>query len=180
LEDKIGRKIREIRKQKGITLEKLSDVTGLSYSFLSNLENGKHSITVANLSRIADVLNVGMVHFFELSQEDKKPVLIRDAERLFVSEDKVIFKGLSPREAQLFRTFYIKFEEGSDYSPNKMHSHMPGEEQVLVLDGILGVIVKGEEFKLEKGDSLFFRSEEEHEFFPIEKPTRFLLIRSHY
>ncbi len=50
-----GRAIKEQRKERGYTQQQISDITGLSVSFLSDLENGKQtcelekSIQVANL-----------------------------------------------------------------------------------------------------------------------------------
>ena len=51
----IGMRIRKLRKIRGITLEKLAQETGMGYSYLSELENNKHSISINNLVRRSSV-----------------------------------------------------------------------------------------------------------------------------
>jgi transcriptional regulator with XRE-family HTH domain len=60
----IGTRIRKLRKKHNVTIQELCNKTGLSYSFLSNLENNKHSITVSNLSKIANFFKVELSYFF--------------------------------------------------------------------------------------------------------------------
>jgi len=49
----VGKKIRRLRLARGISLQKLAEETHMSYSYLSGLENGRHSITLTNLQRLA-------------------------------------------------------------------------------------------------------------------------------
>lgn len=51
-------RIREIRDSKGITIERLSEMTGLSVSYLSRLEGGGRNLSVKNLTVIAAALDV--------------------------------------------------------------------------------------------------------------------------
>lgn len=51
-------RIREIRDSKGITIERLSDLTGLSVSHLSRMERGARNLSVENLTIIAAALGV--------------------------------------------------------------------------------------------------------------------------
>lgn len=60
----IGLRIRELRQQRGQTLEQVASETGLSVSFLSILERDKVSVSVDNLERLAAHFQVHMVHFF--------------------------------------------------------------------------------------------------------------------
>lgn len=51
-------KIRELRKKKGMTLEKLSDKTGISIGYLSHLERGsRENPTITVMEKIAYALN---------------------------------------------------------------------------------------------------------------------------
>ena len=45
----IGKKLRALRKIRGISLQQMARETGMSYSYLSGLENGKHSVSITNL-----------------------------------------------------------------------------------------------------------------------------------
>lgn len=50
--------IREIRREKGFTQRQLSDATGIDQASISRMENGKQSITVDYLQRIARAMKV--------------------------------------------------------------------------------------------------------------------------
>jgi len=54
-----------IRDKKGVSLEKLSEMTGISKSTLNNIENGKVSPKIIQLELIAKALNVHINDLFE-------------------------------------------------------------------------------------------------------------------
>ncbi len=57
---KIGTRIRAIRCQRGLTQEQLAEKTGVSWSAISNLERGKHMVSIERLLDIATALDVGL------------------------------------------------------------------------------------------------------------------------
>ena len=57
----IGSKIKKYRKEKKYTLKNLSEQTGLSIGFLSQLERGITTIAIDSLANVADVLGVEMI-----------------------------------------------------------------------------------------------------------------------
>ena len=61
----IGSKIKKYRKEKKYTLKNLSEQTGLSIGFLSQLERGITTIAIDSLANVADVLGVEMMDFFD-------------------------------------------------------------------------------------------------------------------
>ncbi len=54
----VGARITELRKQRGYTREKLSELADVSVQFLADIEKGRKSMTVATLKRIANALLV--------------------------------------------------------------------------------------------------------------------------
>ncbi len=54
----IGRLIRQKRKSDGLTLEEAAAVCGVSYAFLSALENGKETVRLNKLLQVANCLGV--------------------------------------------------------------------------------------------------------------------------
>ena len=54
----VGARITEMRKQRGYTREKLSELADVSVQFLADIEKGRKSMTVAPLKRIAAALLV--------------------------------------------------------------------------------------------------------------------------
>mgnify|MGYP002388696975 CR=1 FL=1 len=74
----IGLRIRELRQQRGQTLEQVAAETGLSVSFISMLERDKVSISVDNLEKLANYFQVHMVHFFRNEAASPVQVTRRD------------------------------------------------------------------------------------------------------
>ncbi len=63
--NEIAEKIRNLRKEKNLTLKDLGEKTGLSISFLSQVENSSSSLAITSLKKIADALNVPITYFFK-------------------------------------------------------------------------------------------------------------------
>lgn len=73
----IGKNIRQIRKSKNMSINKLSKISGVSLGFLSDIENGKTNPSLDTLEKIAIGLQVEMKDFFEhnssqINKEDSK------------------------------------------------------------------------------------------------------------
>ncbi len=55
---KIGDNIRTVRKQRGYSQEEFADIAGFSRSYYTEIETGKRNISVLNLIKIIEALNV--------------------------------------------------------------------------------------------------------------------------
>lgn len=56
--------IKAVRKQKGITQQRLSEASGIDQSSISRMENGKQGISLDNLYLIANALEVSIESLF--------------------------------------------------------------------------------------------------------------------
>ena len=61
----LGRRIREIRKTKGLTQEQLSDLVNIEQKHVSRIEMGKNAPTIDRLEKLSTVLNVPLREFFD-------------------------------------------------------------------------------------------------------------------
>lgn len=66
---KIGRKIRTIRKQKGMTQFILSQGCGLNQNYISDIENGKRNLTLLRLFDIAKALDINVKDLFQYTKK---------------------------------------------------------------------------------------------------------------
>lgn len=66
----VGLRIKELREQKGITVNKLANLAGISQSYLRDVELGKKNPTVETLSYFCDALGVSMKYFFDDNTDD--------------------------------------------------------------------------------------------------------------
>ena len=61
----VGTKIRELRKERALTLKQLANKTGLSVSLISQIELGKSAASVSTLHKLSAALRVTMAYLFE-------------------------------------------------------------------------------------------------------------------
>lgn len=64
--ENIYERIRSLRVSMNMTLKDLSEKTGLSVSFLSQVERGNSSLAITSLQKIADVFKVSMSSFLKI------------------------------------------------------------------------------------------------------------------
>ena len=56
----LGKVVRELRESLGLSQEKLAEKTGISYQYLSSIENGKENFTIGVLESLATSLNTSI------------------------------------------------------------------------------------------------------------------------
>lgn len=151
--------MKRARLAKGMTLRELSDITGLSPAFLSEVETGKANPTLDSLRRIAKGLGLSL---FDLLTEDRTFVKIVRANerRVFTVADYNVQYELvsdlvpSPRSEVVI----CWLDPGACTSDEPLSHGMPGgsEEIALVLTGSIEVHINNETHRLNEGDSIRF------------------------
>ena len=155
----LGERIRRIRAQRELTLEKLAQSTGLTISFLSQAERNAVSPSVESLQKIARALGTRVGAFFE-EEEAKELTLVRKAQRPRAVDGKT----RSTIETLASGLLNIKMEPrlltldvGGEWSEE--FSVRAAEVFGFVLEGKVDVMRgKEERLSLEKGDSVYLKS----------------------
>ncbi len=65
----IGKRIRDIRTQAGITQEKLAELSGVSSNFISQIERGRNKCSLETISNLSSALNVPLYMSFSTSKK---------------------------------------------------------------------------------------------------------------
>lgn len=158
--DEISNKIKDLRLQHSLTLKDISAKTGLSVSFLSQVERGTSSLAITSLKKIADALGVPITYFFE--SESNLNYLVR-------AKDQKHFqlKGSEFTYARLAGEFNGRSLEPLlvTLSPHQKKTQQfghPGEEFYYVLKGAACFTIDGEEYFMRQGDSIHFPSSCKH------------------
>ena len=68
-----GMRIKELRKNSGLSQEELAEQVEISSKYLSRVEMGQHFPSIDTLVKLADVLNVELKDFFEFTHETPNP-----------------------------------------------------------------------------------------------------------
>lgn len=64
IKQKLGKRIRKLREEKGFSQEKLAELCGLHRTYVSTVELGKRNISLVNIEKIANALNCQIKDFF--------------------------------------------------------------------------------------------------------------------
>ncbi|WP_050636644.1 helix-turn-helix domain-containing protein [Candidatus Stoquefichus sp. SB1] len=62
-----GKRVKELRLQKGISQEKLANIAGVDRTYMTQVENGKRNISIENVRKICIALNVSISDFFDVN-----------------------------------------------------------------------------------------------------------------
>lgn len=63
--EKVGNRIRELRKETGLSQEKFAAKIGMDRTYFASVELGKRNISIVNLEKIAEGLNVSLGKLFD-------------------------------------------------------------------------------------------------------------------
>src|SRR6266566_2909153 len=157
----VGERLRALRRLRRATLRTVAQRSGLSESFLSQVERGHSSASIASLRRIADALGVTMADLFEPDGLPGPRVLRRD-ERPALSFGILGRKLLlTPRPLHHLEVFAGELDIGGSTGAQP-YAHGDSEELFVVLSGTVQLELGGELHELESGDSIDYRSSTPH------------------
>jgi transcriptional regulator with XRE-family HTH domain len=157
----VGERLRSIRRLRRATLRTIADRAGVSESFLSQVERGKASASIASLRRIATALGVSVADLFEPSVTPAPRVLRRD-ERPSLAFGILGRKLLlTPRPLDHLEVFVGELDVGGSTGA-EAYAHGDSEELFVVLAGNVQLELGGNMHELEHGDSIEYRSSTPH------------------
>lgn len=70
-----GKRIREIRKAKGISQEKLALIAQIDRSYMGKIERGEFNLTLSKIYQLSEALEVDVCEFFIPVESSKKPII---------------------------------------------------------------------------------------------------------
>jgi len=161
VEIELGERIRGLRSERKFSLRDLAERSGLTASFISQVERGRAIPSIASLGRLGTVLGVPVGRFFEPAPATGQ--LVRRDERR-----TIVLRGLGEIDeyvtadpAGKLQVAITTFEVGGR-SAEVSFVHESDEECVLVLEGRLEVVVGGDRYVLEPGDAVTYSPQTPH------------------
>ena len=88
----LGARIKELRKNKGLTQQQLAELIDIDSKHLSKIEVGSSYPSLYNLEKITKVLNIKMQDLFNFEHHKNKEILIADITELLNSADEKSLK----------------------------------------------------------------------------------------
>jgi transcriptional regulator with XRE-family HTH domain len=157
----VGERLRVLRGFRRLTLRAVADRSGLSESFISQVERGRSNASIGSLKRIADALGVSMADLFG-PDDTPRPEVLRHADRPALSFGVLGRKFLlTPRPLKHLEVFAGELEVGGS-TGEQPYAHGDSEELFVVLSGSVQLELGGEVYELGRGDSVDYRSSTPH------------------
>jgi transcriptional regulator with XRE-family HTH domain len=175
----LGRSLRDIRKQRGMTLTDASERTGLPVSTLSKIENNKMSLSYDKLLRICNALEVDISELFSGSSAAPKPPMPVPSGRRSINRRGTGYAINTPSYSHLYPAADLLNKRAvpiiaeiharslADFGELIRH---PGEEFAYVLEGTVDVHTDlYAPVRLDAGDSIYFDSGMGHAYIAVSK-----------
>jgi transcriptional regulator with XRE-family HTH domain len=171
----VGRRLREFRSTRGLSIRALADLSGLNFNTLSLIENGKTSPSVSTLQQLASALRIPIAAFFATEQPSTRIVYQHAGDRPQAAFAHGLLEdlgaGLSTTGA---KPFLVTLQPGTGSGPDPIvHT---GLEFVYCLEGQLSYTIEDHTYYLEPGDSLFFEAHLPHRWENIEDTLAYSLL----
>ena len=161
----LGARIRTMRKERGIKLNELAERSDLSSAFLSRLERGQVSSSVANLIHIANALGVAVAELFhDGSAISRSEAAVHKVQDTVADQNvghtgyrwRLLAGGMPDDDLEIF---YLVFPRKEKMGMLVSHE---GQEYCYVLSGKVRFIVGAKSFELGPGEGILTNSEIPH------------------
>lgn len=177
--DRVGERIREMRKSRSLTLVELAERCDLSHPFLSQLERGLARPSMASLERIARALGTSQVELLTPDDPRRAP----STPPSVVRADEGIVGPYAEGHARLLvdsgRPFRpMEFEgKNTEFGDAFVHAE---DEWVYVITGMVEVELGSTRHTLTAGDSVYYPGGTAHRWRSLDgSPIRLVIVKEH-
>lgn len=159
----IGNRLKDIRNKRNLSLDEVTKLTGVSKAMLGQIERGQSNPTVSTLWKIATGLKVSFSLFIDENQEDLKVICQNDISPIIEDNNRMKLYPIFPFDANKgFEIFTIELEPDCNHVSTPHNDGV--EEYIIVTEGQIEIIIDDKKFILEKGDSIRFMANKQHEY----------------
>ncbi|WP_298014818.1 XRE family transcriptional regulator [uncultured Castellaniella sp.] len=168
----IGKRLRQRRKVKRLSLREVSAKAGVSIGLLSQIERGISSPSLKSLLQVSEALEMPISWLFSHGQgngdEPHEPYIVRRSQRrrMDLGAGGMTKDILSPDEINEIQLMRFVLHPGGK-SGNSPAQHPTGAKCGTVLSGCLGLEIDGQEHIVKKDDSFAFRASSQYRFWAI-------------
>src|SRR5690349_15839164 len=172
----VGKNLRRLRSQRGLSLERLAKASGVSRAMLGQIELGQSAPTINVLWKIARALDVTFATLIQAREAGGTTLLKKSQAKVLTSHgglfsSRALFPFDGPRRAEFYELrLAARATEAAD-------AHAPGTvENLVVVDGVLEIVIdrrsgdraqgsaETENHRLETGDAIVFEADVPHAY----------------
>ena len=151
--------IKSLRQDKGYSLNRLAELSGLSKGYLSKIENGINVPTITTMARIATALEVDVTYFFlqqGQASRNRKMVFVRRDERkeINIKSPESVVRKRWPLASQKYDRHMDPYIIEVPVETTNLYQ-FEGQEFYYLLEGRIEMTYGGEKYVFEAGDSVY-------------------------
>jgi DNA-binding XRE family transcriptional regulator/mannose-6-phosphate isomerase-like protein (cupin superfamily) len=158
---RVGEKLREVRKKSGLSLQKLASKSGVSAGTIYKIETGKLVPSIAIFIKIVKGLNKNTSFFLDEENNFGEICFVKSEDRKISHFSRFSIGSIPPGiiNAQMGGNIFYIQPDGESGKTSLTH---PGEEIIYIIDGMIEMKIRDETFILKKGDSIQFHCQIPH------------------
>jgi transcriptional regulator with XRE-family HTH domain len=160
----VGANLRRLRTRRGLSLERLAQISGVSRAMLGQIELGQSAPTINVLWKIARALEVTFSALISARTQSGALVLRSADSKILTNKDRsfssrALFPFDEPRRVEFYE---LRLAGGAVEDAD---AHPPGTtENLVVTAGQIEIDVAGDTHRLETGDSILFEADTPHAY----------------
>ena len=157
----IGKKLKDLRVELGLTQEELADRAELTKGYISQLENDLTSPSITTLMDILQCLGTNIGTFFREDNEEEQIVFSK--EDYFEKEDAQLHnlvEWIIPNaQKNVMEPIRLTLEKGGSTYPDNPHE---GEEFGYVLKGSVTIVLGNKSYTAKAGEAFYYKPDKTH------------------
>ena len=176
---RLGAKIRVLRKERGFTLKAVAQLSGLSHPFLSQVERGLARPSMSSLHQISEALGTNASWLLAGSENTREATVVRAFDTAAVPASELgDMDGVRRVVAPEASPFQVVEFSGAPASFREYWIH-DGFETIYVISGIVEVDLDGQIFRLAPSDSISYDTRHPHRLrAATEEKVKLLMIEA--
>jgi DNA-binding transcriptional MerR regulator/quercetin dioxygenase-like cupin family protein len=153
----IGIRLRQLRKNRKLSLARVAKAAGISVGFLSALERSHMSASVSTLRKLARFYKTNILDFYDPTESNSR--LVSPEKRKVLEAGPGVRMELLAWGNTVFEPHLFRVAQRAGSGESYAHE---GEEFLYVLRGELHIELEEQEYRLKPGDSFYFESATPH------------------
>lgn len=179
--DHVAERLLMFRKLNGLSLEQVASRAGITKSYLSKLERGLSSPTIATLLKLAQALGQSAEQLIGETDRHDDIVLTKAGERVPFTRSKeregYVYEAIAANRTSKAMAPFIMSPPTLVNEKTDLASHA-GEEFIFLVSGVMEMIFEERIVRLEAGDSLYFNAALPHRSRSVGEPAQALVVVS--
>ena len=163
----VREKLRRLRKEKNLTLQKMEDEYGIAKNVLSRIERGKAPPQLETYGRLAEIYGISRIALMDTTFKEGEDYQKKNEDKLLKERPIINIENIQYyvdahlNDGKILASIMV-IKEGEN---KKFAKHKIGSEELLyVMEGELTVTVREKKIQMKKGDIILYSGSEPHNF----------------